>query len=371
MSNKLPTLSIVTPSYNQGRYIEETIKSVLSQEGQFCIEYFIMDGGSTDCSVEIIKKYETLITDKKWPIKCRGIKYGWVSEKDKGQTDALNKGFLRAAGDMVSWINSDDIYFPGAFSVVTGHFLKHPEVDFVYGDGDVIDETGRIQWGWISRPFDLGLLKSYNFRKDSFNNYIMQQATFWRRTVHDKIGLLDISFDYAMDYEYWIRAGSCGLTMAYVPVKLGKFRMVENTKSLSSPMVFWPDALEIFRRYNGAKSMQPFLEKYFLNRGRYVDFDISGIVNHEDKIRERWRTLPVNEQNVLNRKAKRACAIACLGLANEALAQGKSGKSDLLYQESIKNNAGLAFHPKSWMYHFRKFLRGQIWQKRTHSIKGK
>ena len=162
-----------------------------------------------------------------------------------------------------SWINSDDMYFPGSFSVVLNHFSHNPDDDFVFGDGDVIDETGTLQWEWLSRPYDLKLLKSYHFLWNDFTNYIMQQATFWRRGVFDKIGLLDDSLHYTMDIEYWIRAGENGLRLTHIPRKLGKFRMISGTKSLSSDTVFWPENLEIFRRYNGAKAMKPFLTYFY------------------------------------------------------------------------------------------------------------
>src|SRR4030065_830719 len=109
-----PLVSVVTPSYNQGRYIEETIKSVLSQEGDFRIEYLIMDGGSTDNSVEVIKKYDRLLKEGRWPVKCLGITYSWTSEKDKGQTDAINKGFAGCTGEILNWINRDDRPTPAA-----------------------------------------------------------------------------------------------------------------------------------------------------------------------------------------------------------------------------------------------------------------
>src|SRR5574340_1418719 len=116
-----PVITVVTPSFNQGRFIDETIRSVISQEGDFYLEYLIMDGGSTDETVDIIKKYDRLIKEGKWPVKCRGIEYRWVSEKDNGQADAVNKGFKIARGEILGWLNSDDTYLPGAL----GKALKY------------------------------------------------------------------------------------------------------------------------------------------------------------------------------------------------------------------------------------------------------
>src|SRR5262249_14817472 len=135
-------ISIVTPSYNQARFIGETVESVLSQEGDFEIEYFVMDGGSTDGSVEIIQRYADRVASGTWPCRCRGLTMSWVSERDEGQTEAINAGLRRATGGILSYINSDDLYFPGAFHRVVEAFAGDPAADFVYGDGDVIDEAG-------------------------------------------------------------------------------------------------------------------------------------------------------------------------------------------------------------------------------------
>ena len=320
--NHQPTITIITPSFNHGRYIEETIKSVISQEGDFFIDYIIMDGGSTDNTIEIIKKYEELIKNELWKPKCLNIDFRWVSEKDRGQTHAINKGFRIAKGEIVSWINSDDMYCDEAFSIVTEHFLKHPEDDFVFGDGEVIDEKGNLQWEWLSRSYNLKVLKSYHFLWNDFTNYIMQQATFWRKKVFDKIGFLDESFHYAMDIEYWIRAGEYGLKMKHLPIKLGEFRMVAGTKSLSSKMVFWPESLEIFRRYNGAKSMRPFFVYYFFNEGINNNFDLKHVSEQKNIILQRWNALSLSEQNILKEKAEQGFYIACLKLANKAFLYG-------------------------------------------------
>src|SRR4030065_1321205 len=133
-----PLVSVVTPSYNQGRYIEETIKSVLSQEGDFRIEYLVMDGGSSDNSVEVIKKYDRLLKEGRWPVKSLGITYSWVSEKDKGQSDAINKGFRQATGDYIAWLNSDDTYEPEAIRKAIDYLEAHPEHMMAYGEGDFL-----------------------------------------------------------------------------------------------------------------------------------------------------------------------------------------------------------------------------------------
>ena len=346
-ANKLTnkTISIVTPSFNQGEYLEETIKSVISQEGDFYIDYIIMDGGSTDNSVDIIKGYAERVNHDQWERKCLGIEMKWFSEKDFGQTDAINKGFKLARGNIVSWINSDDMFFPGSFSVVMDHFTHNPDDDFVFGDGDVIDGNGTLQWEWLSRPYDLKLLKSYHFLWNDFTNYIMQQATFWRRSVFDKIGLLDDSFHYAMDIEYWIRAGDKGLKLSHVPKKLGSFRMITGTKSLSSTTAFWPDSLEIFRRYKGAQNMQPFLTYYFFNIGLSRDFDEDYIQKEKLLMLKRWQQLQNKEKNILKKLSDKASIIACLKLANEAYLQHKRKTAFTLTRSVIRRNWIFILHP--------------------------
>src|SRR5581483_10330072 len=229
----LPLISIVTPSFNKGAYIAETIESVLSQAGDFRIEYFIMDGGSTDGSADTIRRYAGLIENAMWPVRCAGISLYWQSQKDGGQTDAINQGFRRAAGDIVSFLNADDAFPPGAFQRVVEAFRRRPDADFIYGDGDVIDEHGGVQWEWLSRPYSHAVMTSYHYLWNDFTNYIMQQATFWRRSVIERIGLLDESFDFSMDAEYWIRAGEAGMKLVHIPEKLGRFRLIAGTKSLS------------------------------------------------------------------------------------------------------------------------------------------
>src|SRR5262249_49862508 len=139
---KVPTFSIVTPSLNQGRYIEDTIKSVVAQEGEFEVQYLIMDGGSTDNSVEIIRDYADRVNAGCFPVRCQSVRIEWLSERDKGQSDAINRGLQRATGDFASYINSDDLYYAGAFARVSRAFLEFPRADFIYGDGNVINESG-------------------------------------------------------------------------------------------------------------------------------------------------------------------------------------------------------------------------------------
>ena len=198
--------SIITPSYNQGKFLEQTIKSVISQGGDFEIEYIIADGGSTDNSVEIINKYDQLLKANKFSIKCKAVKLIWWSKKDKGQTEAINKGILKATGDIIAYLNSDDIYLPGTFEKVSKAFLKNPDKVWLAGQCKIIDEKGRE----IQKPIKYYKnlwLKHFSYNRLCITNFIAQPATFWRRSIHSKIGYFNEKLHYVMDYDFWLRAG--------------------------------------------------------------------------------------------------------------------------------------------------------------------
>lgn len=182
--NQWPKISIVTPSYNQGQYLEETIRSVLLQ-GYPNLEYIIMDGGSTDNSVEIIKKYEPWLTY-------------WVSEKDKGQSDAINKGFRIATGDIMGWINSDDLLKPGALGFVAIQLSNHDKPAWMIGASEIIDADGNKLR--VREPGDPTMGKMIFWGK----NWFPQQSTFWNRKMWKAAGSLDINLYYSMDFALWV-----------------------------------------------------------------------------------------------------------------------------------------------------------------------
>lgn len=179
-------ISIVTPSYNQGQYLEETIDSVLSQ-GYDNLEYIIMDGGSTDNSVDIIKKYEKYLSY-------------WVSEKDGGQPNALKKGFSLSTGEILGWINSDDKYVAGTFDKINDAFLANKNTEFVYGDYFLLFNDQRlVAKPKISWDFNIALYAILPFG---------QPSSFWTKNIYEKVGGLDVNYQYIFDYEFFLRVGA-------------------------------------------------------------------------------------------------------------------------------------------------------------------
>lgn len=180
---KQPLVSIVTPSYNQAAFLEQTLASVLGQDYPH-LEYLVVDGASTDSSVEIIHKYADRLT---W----------WVSERDSGQAEAINKGLARAKGEIVAWLNSDDTYLPGTVSAAVRALQKHPAAALVYGDMLAVDETGQVINRLRYRQLDLADLLCFQI--------IGQPAVFMRREALAKAGLLDPSYHCLLDHHLWIR----------------------------------------------------------------------------------------------------------------------------------------------------------------------
>jgi glycosyltransferase involved in cell wall biosynthesis len=202
-------VSIITPSYQQGQFIERTLQSVANQTGAE-IEHVIFDGGSTDNTVEILKRFSSAVR--------------WISKKDKGQTYAVNQGLRATDGEIIGWLNSDDIYYPGAVAHAVDYFFHHPEVDVVYGMADHIDLKDHAFESYPTEPWDFERLKETCF--------ICQPALFFRRRVIEQHGVLDESLNYCMDYEYWLRMGKAGVQFAYIEVKLAGSRLYASNKTL-------------------------------------------------------------------------------------------------------------------------------------------
>jgi len=218
----MPSLSIITPSFNQARYLERTIQSVTNQ-GIGALEYIIIDGGSTDGSLEIIHKYEPILA-------------GWVSEADNGQAEAINKGLRRVSGEIIAWLNSDDIYLPGGLETVLEVMGGHPEWGLVFGDVMAVDEEGEainmLRYG------DWGLEELMRFQ------IIGQPAVFFRREVLKKSGFLDPSFHYLLDHQLWLRMAQL-TTPHYIPRPLAGARYHTNAKNIIHAERFGGEALRL------------------------------------------------------------------------------------------------------------------------------
>jgi glycosyltransferase involved in cell wall biosynthesis len=226
----LPLVSIVTPSFNQARYLEATIRSVLEQDYPN-LEYLIVDGGSTDGSLEIIQRYADRLA---W----------WVSERDQGQTDAINKGFARARGEILAWLNSDDTYLPKAISEAVAFLQAHPEAGMVYGDASLVDDSGNLLGRFPARQTDYRRLRRGYV-------HIPQQASFFRTSLWRQVGPLDPSFYFAMDYDLWVRIARRA-PLYYTPRLWANFRLHDAGKSVVSDDRCWPEMLRVHRRDGGS-----------------------------------------------------------------------------------------------------------------------
>ena len=206
-----PLITIVTPSYNQKAFVGRTIESVLSQDYPR-LEYIVQDGGSNDGSVEVIKSYESQLTR-------------WASHKDKGQGDAINLGFQGTTGDIMGYLNSDDLLLPGTLNYVASYFEKHPAVDVVYGHRIQIDENDAEVGRWVLPPHSEKALKWIDF--------IPQETMFWRRSIWEKAGgKIDDNFQFALDWDLILRFQKAGAKMVRLPRFLGAFRVHSNQKTL-------------------------------------------------------------------------------------------------------------------------------------------
>ena len=214
-------LTVITPSYNQARFIRRTIESVLSQDVPG-LQYLVFDGGSTDSTPDILHEYAGRLTA--------------AIERDAGQADAVNKGLARASGAVIGWLNSDDVYYPGACAAVLDFFARHPEVDVVYGEADHIDEEDRVIEPYYTEPFSYARLKDVCF--------LCQPAVFFRRSVVDRYGPLQVELRYCLDYEYWLRI-LAERPPYFLRTKLAGSRLHAETKTLGSKEAFHREILEM------------------------------------------------------------------------------------------------------------------------------
>ena len=202
-------LSVITPSYNSAEFIEDAILSV-TRQSNVAVEHIVIDGGSTDGTLEILKRQKHV---------------NWSSERDRGQSDAINKGFLGASGDLVGWLNADDYYLPGGLEAIARAAAEHPEADVIYGDCVFVDREGKIVRSKVEHEFDRSVLMY-------FGCYIPSTSTFFRRRVIDSGQLLDCEYRVCMDFEYFARLAHEGFAFHYVPRIIAAFRWHGSNVSL-------------------------------------------------------------------------------------------------------------------------------------------
>jgi len=223
-----PEVTIVTPSLNQGRFIRKTIESVLAQD-YGALEYLVIDGGSTDETLEILKQYEG--------------RFFWISEKDRGQAAAINKGWRKARGKYLGWLNSDDIYLPGAMAQAVACLEEHPEAGAVYGEGYHIAQDDRRIERYPTEPFDRKRLTETCF--------ICQPTVLMRRSVVEEVGLLDENLHYAMDYDLWFRIAK-KYEMFYSKSALACTRFYPETKTMGQRAQAHREILRVVHRHTGS-----------------------------------------------------------------------------------------------------------------------
>ena len=228
----LPRITVITPSFNQGIYIEQTIKSIHSQDYPN-LEHLVVDGGSTDQTLDVLRKYEKQMH--------------WVSEPDRGQTHAINKGLQGATGDVICYLNSDDLFTPGALLKVGGFFRDHPQAFWLTGKCQIIDQNGQEMRrpGTIYKNF---WLHGHSLKVLSVMNYLSQPATFWRRGAFEQVGYLDERWYFTMDYDYWLRLGK-HYRLWFLDEYLACFRVHPASKGSSSAKSQFDEELEVAKQH--------------------------------------------------------------------------------------------------------------------------
>ena len=232
-----PLVSIVTPSLNQGVYIEDAIRSVLEQDYPH-VEHIVADGGSTDGTLAVLHRYSHLI---------------WVSEPDRGQADAVNKGFAMASGDIFGWLNADDLYLPGAVSAAV-EALQESGCALVHGGWRQIDEEGRTIKDVEPVPFEYQ-------RQLEVANRVAQPGGFFTRHAFEAVGGLDVSYRYAMDYELWLKIGA-RFDVCHVDRVLGAFRYHPHSKTVAEPLGFVAETVRASRSHGGGRFSPIYLDWY-------------------------------------------------------------------------------------------------------------
>ena len=260
-----PTLSVITPSFNSAEFLEDALLSVVRQRGP-CLEHIVMDCASTDNTLEILNRFPQV---------------QWISEPDTGQSDAINKGFLRATGDLMGWLNADDYYLPGGLEAIADAAERHPEADVIYGDCVFVDSAGKIVRSKVEHDFDPAILMY-------FGCYIPSTSTFIRRRVIDSGLLLNCDYRVCMDFEYFARLAHAGCKFHYVPRFIAAFRWHGCNVSLKQVDKRAQERRQVQRSFGEHQYSAPMLKLLAdVNRAKRVLRKIvSGNIVREFRVRE-------------------------------------------------------------------------------------
>lgn len=260
----IPRISVITPSFNQGKFIERTIKSVIQQDYPN-LEYIIVDGSSTDGTLDILKKYDNKLI--------------WISEKDKGQADAINKGIRMSTGEIIAYLNADDTYANGTLKRVSEFFKNNKSVMWLTGRCRIVDEDDREIRKMITMYKNF-LLNYYSYKMLLITNPISQPATFWRREVIEEFGLFDINEHLVMDYEYWLRIGK-KYSPAIIDDYLACFRIHKRSKTMSTNFSNFKQELAVSKKYSRSKIIYALHYVNYLSIYTvYIFLDLLGGVRH-------------------------------------------------------------------------------------------
>jgi glycosyltransferase involved in cell wall biosynthesis len=268
-----PTITIVTPSYQQGRFLDRTIYSVVNQRYPR-LEYVVQDGGSSDQTLDVLRRFERGLTR-------------WVSEADDGQADAINRGFRETTGDVMAWLNSDDLLLPGSLAYVARFFKEHPQVDVVYGHRLMIDENDDQIGAWILPQHDDLVL--------TLADYVPQETLFWRRRIWDAVGgSVDPTFAYAIDWDLLLRFREAGAKMVRLPRFIGAFRIHDEQKTTAAHVIGEAECDLLRQRVFGRPvpeeevfdGLKPYLLKHMLAHTR------QGLIDRLPVRRSSVRTVP-------------------------------------------------------------------------------
>jgi glycosyltransferase involved in cell wall biosynthesis len=241
-------LSIVTPSFNGRRYLEQAGRSILTQSGDFELEWIVVDGGSTDGTVELLHTFD------------QDPRVRWTNENDRGQSDAINKGLGRATGDVVAWLNTDDLYTPGALDAVAEAFATNPAAQWLVGRCEIINAEGQVIRHSVTRYKERSL-RRYNFRALLRENFISQPAVFWRRDFGKRLGPLDESLHYTMDYDLWLRMGRASPPL-FVDRVLAQFRLHQASKTGQVNREQFDEQYRVAARYFGADRASRWVHRF-------------------------------------------------------------------------------------------------------------